>query len=187
MQTMPFSNIAIGKCILNILNEHGPLSNQIEMYTYERGKIKTASIVSFGLKPLIKVDKLKNDTLFKVWQHDQKDDLLNPDCQNYTLLNDYKKYCAQKISEVLSAFKTRLGSTIWKPYDAKTSTGVLTVTFINGVLNLTRLLIENSKLTDIDTYVKHLESVSDFDFKQYKSSQYRKLGKALYDNFFNEP
>ena len=56
MQTMPFSNIAIGKCILNILNEHGPLSNQIEMYTYERGKIKTASIVSFGLKPLIKVD-----------------------------------------------------------------------------------------------------------------------------------
>lgn len=184
MQTMPFSNIAIGKSILNILNEHGPLSNQIEMYTYERGKIKTASIVSFGLKPLIKVDKFKNDTLFKVWQHDQKDDLLNPDCQNYDLLNDYKKYCAQKISAVLSAFKTHLGSTIWKPYDAKTSTGVLTVTFINGVLNLTRLLIENSKLTDIDTYVKHLESVSDFDFKQYKSSQYRRMGEDLYKKFF---
>lgn len=63
METMPFSSIAIGKGILNMLNVHGPLENLVEMYTFETGKIKTASIVSFGLKPLIKVDKLKNDTL----------------------------------------------------------------------------------------------------------------------------
>ena len=51
----PFSNIAIGKRILKGLNSNGPLSNLIEQYSFEKGKIKTASIVSFGLKPLIKL------------------------------------------------------------------------------------------------------------------------------------
>lgn len=184
MQTMPFSSIAIGKCILNILNEQGPLANLLEMYTYEKGKIKTASIVSFGLKPLIKVDLQKADTFYQVWPNEKKEDLMKPNCQDYALLDDYKKFCAKKISEVLSAFKTNLDSTVWQPYNAKTSTGILTVTFINGVLNLIRLLIENKKLTDFDSYRQSIINIKDFNFKQYKSSQYRKLGKALYDKYF---
>lgn len=182
MQTMPFSGIAIGKCILNILNEHGPLVNLIEMYTYEKGKIKTASIVSFGLKPLIKIDASKTDTFFRIWTNENKEKLLK--CQDYDLLDEYKKFCANKICEVLSAFKSCLDSTMWQPYNAKTSTGILTVTFINGVLNLIRLLIENNQLTDIGTYRKHLTSVKSFDLKQYKSSQYRRMGGDLYKKFF---
>lgn len=184
MQTMPFSSIAIGKCILNILNEHGPLVNLIEMYTYEKGKIKTASIVSFGLKPLIKVDKLKKDTFYRVWENERKEELTKSDCQDYVLLEEYKKFCANKISEILSAFKSCLDSSLWQPYNAKTSTGILTVTFINGVLNLTRLLIENDKLATIDSYRKQIATVKFFDFKQYKSSQYRRLGKDLYEKYF---
>ena len=41
MQIKPFSNIAVSKRILNMLNEHGALANMIELYTYEKGKIKT--------------------------------------------------------------------------------------------------------------------------------------------------
>lgn len=186
MQTMPFSSIAIGKCILNILNEHGPLVNLIEIYTYEKGKIKTASIVSFGLKPLIKVDKQKTDTFYRIWNNDKKEDLMKSDCQDYALLDDYKKFCANKISEVLSAFKSCLDSTMWQPYNAKTSTGILTVTFINGVLNLIRLLIENDKLTNIEFYRNHIAAVKDFNFKNYKSSQYRRLGEDLYKKYFSE-
>ena len=186
MQTMPFSNIAIGKCILILLNEHGPLANLIEMYTYEKGKIKTASIVSFGLKPLIKVDKQKTDTFYQVWKNEKKEDLTKSDCQDYDLLDDYKKFCANKISEVLSAFKACLDSAMWQPYNAKTSTGILTVTFINGILNLIRLLIENNKLTDFDSYRKYISGVKDFDFKRYKSSQYRRLGEDLYNNYFDK-
>lgn len=184
MQTKPFSSIAIGKCILKILNEHGPLVNLIEMYTYEKGKIKTASIVSFGLKPLIKIDDSKADSLYRIWDNENKINLMDINCQDYTLLDNYKRFCANKISEVLSAFKTCLDSTTWQPYNAKTSTGILTVTFINGVLNLIRLLIENDKLTDFDTYKKHLASIKDFNIKQYKSSQYRKLGEDMYNEFF---
>ena len=169
-----------------ILNEHGPLVNLIEMYTYEKGKIKTASIVSFGLKPLIKIDDSKNDSFYRIWDNENKAILLDTDCQEYTLLDDYKMFCANKISEVLSAFKTCLDSVKWQPYNAKTSTGILTVTFINGVLNLIRLLIENDKLSDFDTYKKHLALVNDFNIKQYKSSQYRKLGEDMYTEFFND-
>ena len=186
MQTMPFSTIAIGKCILNILNEHGPLANFIEMYTYEKGKIKTASIVSFGLKPLIKIDESKTDTFYRIWNKENKENLLELKSQDYVLLNDYKKFCANKISEVLSAFKACLDSTMWQPYNAKTSTGILTVTFINGVLNLIRLLIENDKLADVDTYRKHLTKINTFDLKQYKSSQYRRMGENLYKVFFDK-
>lgn len=184
MQTMPFSSIAIGKCVLNQLNEHGPLVNLIEMYTYEKGKIKTASIVSFGLKPLIKVDNQKKDSLYRIWSNDKKEILTKPDCQDYVLLEEYKKFCARIINEVLSAFKACFDSDMWQPYDAKSATGLLTVTFLNGILNLIRLLIENDKITTIDTYRKQLTAVKDFPFKQYKSSQYRRMGKDLYEQFF---
>ncbi len=186
MQTMPFSSIAIGKCILNILNEHGPLANLVEMYSYEKGKIKTASIVSFGLKPLIKIDESKTDTFYRIWNKGNKENLLDSKTQDYVLLDDYKKFCANKISEVLSAFKTSLDSTMWQPYNAKTSTGILTVTFINGILNLIRLLIENDKLADFDSYKKHLTKIKVFDLKQYKSSQYRRMGEDLYKEFFDK-
>lgn len=184
LQTMPFSSIAIGKSILKILNEHGSLVNLIEMYTYEKGKIKTASIVSFGLKPLIKVDKQKTDTFFRIWKNEKKDDLAQKDCQDYALLSDYQRFCATKINEMLSAFKVSLDSTMWQTYNAKTSIGILTVTFINGVLNLIRLLIENNKLASFESYRSRLNSIKEFEFKKYKSSQYRRMGEDLYSKYF---
>ena len=50
--------LLIGKRILKGLNKSGPLGNLIEQYWYEKGKIKTASIVSFGLRPLIKIEDI---------------------------------------------------------------------------------------------------------------------------------
>lgn len=81
MQIKPFSNIAVSKRILNMLNEHGALANMIELYTYEKGKIKTASVVSFGLKPLIKFDLDKNDSFYSIWNHENKKELLEANCQ----------------------------------------------------------------------------------------------------------
>lgn len=184
MQTMPFSSIAIGKRVLNLLNEHGALANMIELYTYETGKIKTASIVSFGLKPLIKLDFSKNDSLYNIWDNGNKSELLKTDCQNYTLLDEYVRFCAKEISELLSAFKSCIKCHEWKPYCAKTSSGILTVTFINGVLNLTRLLIENNQLKGFDYYREKLKLIDGFDIKQYKSSQYRRMGEDIYIKYF---
>lgn len=185
LQINPFSTIAIGKDILNMLNCHGALHDKIEIYSYEKDKIKTASIVSFGLKPLIKIDNIKDDTLYKSWHNTNKKELAIDDCQNYELLNEYKKYCVEQINQLLSAFKESLVDSIWRPYNYKTSTGILTVTFINGILNLLRLLIQNDKLKGREYYKSRLSSISSFPFKDYKSSQYRRLGEDLFTNFFN--
>lgn len=184
MQIMPFSNIAVGKRILNMLNDHGSLANMIELYSYEKGKIKTASIVSFGLKPLIKFDQNKNDSFYSIWDNENKTDLLDKNCQNYTLLDDYIKFCVKGINEIMSAFKSCIKKQEWKPYCAKTSSGVLTVTFINGVLNLTRLLIENDLMHGLDFYREKLKTIDEFNIKHYKSSQYRRMGEDIYNKYF---
>ena len=73
---------------------------------------------------------------------------------------------------------------MWQTYNAKTSIGILTVTFINGVLNLIRLLIENNKLASFESYRSRLNSIKEFEFKKYKSSQYRRMGEDLYSKYF---
>ena len=55
---------------------------------------------------------------------------------------------------------------------------------INGVLNVLRLLIENNKISDIQNYKEKLKDIDKFDFKKYKSSQYRKMGKDIYAKYF---
>lgn len=185
MHTQPFASIAIGKSIISHINKRGPIKNMIEVYSFQKGKIKTASIVSFGLKPLIKVDNLKNDTLFFAWSDRQKNNLLKPDCKDYDLREEYIKYCTAEINQLFSAFKSCLDTSKWHPYSNTTKQGVLTVTFINGMLNLIRLLIENNQLNGLEYYKSRLKNIDNFDIKRYKSSQYRKLGEALYNEYFS--
>ena len=52
------------------------------------------------------------------------------------------------------------------------------------MLNVLRLLIENNKISDIQNYKEKLKDIDKFDFKKYKSSQYRKMGKDIYAKYF---
>lgn len=181
----PFSSISIGKQILKKLNMSGPLNNKIEMYSYEKGKIKTASVVSFGLKPLIKLNDVKgNDSLYFLWDNIHKKKLKNKELNDFDLLADYVDFCVQKIRDIFIAFKSTLVPEKWHTYHPQTSEGLLSVTFINGVLNVLRLLIANNNISDRDTYKKKLQNINEFDFKNYKSSQYRKMGEDIYNKYF---
>ncbi|WP_368127333.1 DGQHR domain-containing protein [Bacteroides caccae] len=172
----PFSNIAIGKRILKGLNSNGPLSNLIEQYSFEKGKIKTASIVSFGLKPLIKLDDIKSkDSLYSLWENQDKARLKERKSEEYQILNEYISFCITKIRDLLIAFKSELSSDKWETYTPQNP---------NGVLNVLRLLIENNKISDIQNYKEKLKDIDKFDFKKYKSSQYRKMGKDIYAKYF---
>jgi hypothetical protein len=62
--------------------------------------------------------------------------------------------------------------------------GVLTVTFINGILNVLRLLIENNEVSDVENYKDELKDINNFKFKEYKSSQYRKMGEDIYKKYY---
>jgi DGQHR domain-containing protein len=181
----PFSSIAIGKRILIGLNKSGPLNNMIEQYFYEKGKIKTASIVSFGLRPLIKIEDIKaKDSIYVIWNHPDKQKLKQKNSKEFDLLDEYINFSVEKIRDLLIALKINLTNEQWKTYSPSNSKGLLTVTFINGILNVLRLLIENNKVSTVENYKLKLKNIDLFDFKEFKSSQYRKMGEAIYKKYF---
>lgn len=180
----PFSSIAIGKKILYGLNQSGPLSNLIEQFWYEKGKLKTASVVSYGLRPLVKIEDLKSkDSLFFLWENTEKSKLKSKSSGEFDLLQEYTNFCIEKIRDLLIAFKANLDSKKWSTYSPSTPDGLISVSFINGVLNVLRLLIENNKVNDIEAYKTKLKDIDTFNFKQFKSSQYRSLGKEIFNKY----
>jgi len=177
----PFSSTSIAKSILNKLNESGPLENLFERHFYEKGRLKTASIISYGLKPLVKFDG--DDSLYKMWTHPDKNILKKQN--DYELLSNYKEFCIDEIRKIFIGFKANVDSDSWSS-ERLVPKGILRVTAINGIINCLRLLIENNKTGDKDYYKKKLKGIERFHFKDYKSSQYRKMGEEIYQKFFNE-
>lgn len=178
----PNSSTAIAKHIITKLNESGPLLDKFEEHWYESDKIKTASIISFGLKPLIKFSG--SDSLFKLWNNSQKEKLLEKEF-NDQLLNEYKEFCVNEIRNLLIGFSANITKENWA-ISRKNSTAILSVTTINGLTNCLRFLIENNKTGDSNYYRKCFEKISGFNFKSFKSSQYRKMGESIYKECFIE-
>jgi len=177
----PFSQDSIARRIVNLLNEKGPLSDEFERYFYDKGKIKTTSIVSYGLKQLIKLSG--EDTLFKVWNHSDKNQLAEKPIES--LAQEYIKFCAAEINVFMSAIRSSLPPDRWTA-DSKVKGRMLTTTILNGFIICLRLLVEHKKLYAFETYKNKFAAsdLSKFPFSTYKSSQYRKLGEALYEKYF---
>src|SRR6266404_5883034 len=66
----PFSVIAIARAVVNRLASNGPLCGILEEVQFDTGKLKTSSIVSYGLRHVVKPEG--EDTLFKLWKHAEK-------------------------------------------------------------------------------------------------------------------
>jgi hypothetical protein len=172
---------------LKQLNENGPLRDKLIHSSYDKNKITTASIVSYGLRPLIKLDENAKDSLFKLWNEPNKLKLKDKNCTDDDLRNAYVVFCVEKIRDLLIAFKQHLSSNnMWEPYSTKNKQGVLGVVLLNGIMNVLRLLIENDQISTVEEYVKLLIGVEKFQFRDYKSSQYRRMGEKLYSDFFNK-
>ncbi len=175
----PFSGTSISKFILVKLNEAGPLDSMLEQYWYEKTKIKTSTIISYGLKPLVKLDG--KDSLFAIWPNTKKATLKKGD--NYVLLKDYRDFCVREVRNIFVGLKANVDKSDWK-MDRTSSTAMLNVTTINGVINCLRLLIENGKTGDVEYYINKFAKIKGFDFKKYKSSQYRQMGEDIYKRCF---
>ncbi|MBR4811022.1 MAG: hypothetical protein IK039_04595 [Bacteroidaceae bacterium] len=181
----PFSSTAISKCILNSLNDNGPLHNHIELHSYDKGKIKTASIVSFGLQPLVKFDdSSESDSFFKIWKNDRKNALKEVDCNDLVLRNEYIEFCSNELIQLFIALEKIVPNGTWHSYNPSTKEGYLSVTFINGFLNLMRCIIKNQKCTlTSDEYYEKMKNLDFEKLKQYKSSQYNKMGHYVYEEY----
>ena len=180
----PFSLISMGKDIISRLTENGPLSGKLERFSFESGKVKTASIVSFGLKPLIKIGE--EDSLYSVWNHSDKEKLRTAQQDgNYSLKNEYVDFCAESIRNLFIGVRYNISEDDWKLYAPSEKKGLLSITFINGFLNLLRCIIQNeNKLYTPEEYTNRLKSIRNFDFRSYKTSHYRRLGEDLYNKVF---
>lgn len=181
----PFSTTAIGKEILRALNSNGPLEGKLMQSLYDTHKVSTASIVSFGLKPLIKLDESAQDSLFRIWDHPDKLVLKDKQCSNGELRQQYVEFCVSIIRDILRAFKDHLAKDRkWEPYSAANKEGVLGVVLINGILNVLRILVSKGQLSTPNEYFSILEGVSKFPFRAYTSSQYRKMGMKIYNKYW---
>lgn len=177
----PFSTTAISKAIITSMAKAGPLKGLLEeSYFDEEYKIKTSSIVSYGLKPLVKFDG--DDTLMKVWSHPDKTSLALEN--NKELLNEYVSFCAGELNKLLLAFKLNTASDKWSRLDLKKC--VITPTTINGFIVCLRELIKTNKISDEESYKTKLAGIDQFDFSTYKSSHWKQLGVALFNQFFKE-
>jgi DGQHR domain-containing protein len=177
----PFSPESIARKVVNRLNTSGALAGQFEIYFFDKKKLKTTSVVSYGVRQIIKLQG--SDSLFKAWKHAQKADLEAGDNEN--LLAEYVNFCASEISKFISAVKANVPPERWTT-DTKIRGRMLTTTHVNGFIVCLRKIIENDRLHAFDYYREKLSEVQTFSFSSYRSSHYGAMGEAMFKKYFEK-
>jgi DGQHR domain-containing protein len=175
----PFSPIAIGKQVIQRLAMLGPLSGEVESFFYDKGKLKTSSIVSYGLGPLLKMSGA--DSLYATFSHPEKKKLASGESQ--AALDAYLQFAVTNINMFLSAVRTNVAKERWTT-DRTRPDRLLTVTYINAFLITLRLLITNKRTIEFDQLRTALTGVGKFNFKAFHSSQYNRMAEQLYSKHF---
>jgi hypothetical protein len=175
----PYSPESIAKEVVNRLNDQGPLADQFERYFFEKGKLKTTSVVSYGIRHIVKMGG--DDSLFETWPSRKKSSLLKQ--RNIDLREDYVRYCVHEINVFMGAIKNVLPRERWIP-DRKQG-GLLSTTNINGFIVCLRRIIKESHLHKFQYYQRKLASLQTFNFDKFHSSQYGRMGEELYEKYFS--
>jgi DGQHR domain-containing protein len=175
----PFAADSIAKRVVNLINDsHGPLNNEFERYFYDKEKLKTTSVVSYGVRPAVNVSA--DDALFVLWKNPNKEDLRKE--TNDALLLEYVEFCASEINAIIAGAKANIPSARWTA-DRKTPNRFLTTTNVNGLIGCLRRLVEAKGLKSVHQYGALFKNLDKFDFTKYTSSQYNRLAQDLYDRF----
>lgn len=181
----PFSTIAIAKEVITKLARSGPLASLLQTNFFDPpDRIKTSSIVSYGLQPLVKTDG--TDCLFAAWSAPEKGLLMDRAAdvtRRKELLSEYIDFCAKEINQFLIDSKLAIGSNRWKVSTAK-DRQLLSTTTINGFLVCIRRLIEAKSPRGTAVYSKRMVPLATLNFENYKSSAWRALGDKIFDDCF---
>jgi hypothetical protein len=170
------------------LSRSGPLKDLLQTNVFDPpGRIRTTSIVSYGLKPVVKLDG--NDSLFASWQHSSKNKLKKATDANSagirSLLEEYIQYCVVTLNHFLIAAKLKSGPERWKvDEDRKVKGQWLTPTTINGMFVCVRQLAANGLVKNQAYYEKRLTGFDSFNMRPYKSSHWHALSLKIYEEYF---
>ncbi|WP_279111542.1 DGQHR domain-containing protein [Bartonella apis] len=198
----PYAPSSIAMAVLDKLNQDGPLSGFIQINLFDKNKLKSASIVSFGLKPLVKLNG--TDSLYSIWPNDNKEYLLKKQNnkiqgeredtefdKDESILMEYVKFCSDEINKLLNIIRESVtqNSGESKRYDWKCGKikdrKILSTVTINGFLKLLGILIEKKKNFDDEKIKESLKELSEFEFSKYSSSHYKKMAEELFNEYFS--
>ncbi|MEK0337130.1 MAG: DGQHR domain-containing protein, partial [Nitrosopumilus sp.] len=100
------SPIGIANQTLKKLNKRSPFLGLLQMSEFESSKIRTPSILKYGLKDFVEIND-KNETLYKYWDNSNKNVLKDKNGKNYKEIFDlYVEFCTNIIAKYFSAVKS---------------------------------------------------------------------------------
>lgn len=170
----PFSPDSIASRVLSGISRDGPLSGFIQQNFYDTDKLKRASIVSFGMKPLTKM--AGQDSLFAIWKHSGKNAVLAG--KDAVALAEYIQFAVSQINIFLSALKHNIARDRWTA-DKKVKDHVISTTYINSFLIVLRKIIETNDELNRSDLIKRFGGINGFNFTAYKSSQYARMADDI--------
>jgi len=179
----PYSGIAIAKRVVQEMGRRGPYKGMLQTNYFDPpSKIKTSSIVSYGLRPIVKTEG--NDSLFSIWDHKDKNKLREEKGSDQTqLLEEYIDFCTRKLNEFMVEVKQAFGSNLWD-IDAQPRSPLLSPTAINGQIICLRKIIASGQALSSSAHKRKLNNIAKFKFSAYKSSQWQRLGSDLFTNHY---
>ena len=186
----PFSGIAVARRVIAELAKHGPYAGLFQLAYFDSpAKIKTSSIVSYGLRPLVKFDG--SDSLYSAWKHTQKDRLKAREKKStkgagyekdLEILDEYVAFCVKSLNDFFLSAKISFGTAHWDVEDA-TPSELLRPTSINGLIACLRRVISHNMSLSSESHKKRM-TFSTFKFGAYKSSRWDALGETLFEKHY---
>ena len=185
----PYSNVSIAKRVVQRLNESGALRGMLQTNYFDPPRlIRTTSVVSYGLRPVVKLDD-QAPTIYKQWSNKSKAALREAQkagarsTEADELLRLYVEYCASSINTLLIPARKKLGSSRWVLSD-KAKDREITPTLINGFLICLKLVIADERALTQQEVEVIFQSLDAFNFSKFKSSRWSALGEKLYRDYF---
>lgn len=172
----PARPISVARKIVNSLAATTPLAGILEKSAYDIGRIRTTTIATYGVQPLVK--RSGKDSIFYIWKDPDKAKIADGG-KDLVVLDRYLNFSVEHISDFLSLIRKSLDVKKWKIADRQND-GVLSVTTINSFLILMRKLIESGYITETDILVDFAK-LNHIDVNKFKSSQYAALAAKMYD------
>ena len=175
----PYSVVSIAARVLSGLSKFGPLSGEIQQYYFDTNKLKTGSIVNYGLASLVKTSG--TDSLFSIWSHAEKEGVVS--ATNATALEEYISFCVSTINLVLAAIRKNIPAERWTT-ERKVEGRVLSTVAVNSFLIVTRMLVEKNVLLTEQALGLAFKGIADFDFGEFRSSQYARMAEKIIKTHF---
>lgn len=179
------SSTAIAHYLLDELNRTC-LKGLIASVPEDRvGKLPRVSIVKYALDSLVAHKSKDSISLFKTYLSTLDIDLATADISHKNIdIDHYKAYCLEIISRFFDVFANEVESSNFNwAVDRKDPQAILNVTTVNSILHcIKNFILNDTPIPTKDELENAFHGIFDeVNFKDYKSSQYARLGKAIYN------